>query len=222
VYDSQRNSVVYHESHDEAGNAQGSARTMVAAVAGAVLTGRTRDYAEARSRVVFAVSLFSAGTPMFFMGEEIGATLPYRFDDFGSHREDIVAARTGLGANLFRFYQDAIAQSRHHPASRSHAIDILHVNDDGRVLSFLRRSGTDQLLVVVSLSNHPYSAGYVIQSSPDRLENGSWLEILNSDAARYGGANLGNGGSVIAAANGRFEALLPANGVLIFAKSAPP
>ena len=221
LYDSQRNCVVYHESHDEAGNAGGSARTIVAAVGGAVLIGTTRDYAEARSRVVFAVSLFSAGTPMFFMGEEIGAAQPYRFDDFGSHREDIVAARTGLGAHLFRFYQDAIALSRRHPAARSHAIDILHVNDDGRVLAFLRRSGTDQLLVIVSLSNHAYSAGYVLNSTPDRLEDGAWLEIFNSDAAQYGGANSGNFGAAIPAQNGRFEAILPANGVLIFGKSAP-
>jgi len=220
LHETQRNCVVYHESHDEAGNSGGSVRTMVAAVGGATLTGSTRDYAEARSRVVFTLSLFSAGTPLFFMGEEVGATLPYRYDDFGSHREDIVLARAGRGASLFRYYQDAIALRRHHPAARSHTIDILHVNNEGRVLAFLRRSGTDQLLVIASLSNHPYHAGYVINSTPERLESGTWLELLNSDAAQYGGANCGNFGTAIRTQHGRFEALLPANGVLIFGKSA--
>ena len=72
LYDARNNRVVYHESHDEAGNSAGSARTLVVAVAGAALIGETRAYAEARAASRFGLSLFSAGTPMFFMGEEIG------------------------------------------------------------------------------------------------------------------------------------------------------
>src|SRR5262249_18489178 len=114
LYDSKYNKVVYHESHDEAGNSRGSTRTIVCAGNGAALVGATRAYAEARSRVAFGLSLFSAGTPMFFMGEEIGAQKPYRYDTFIANREDIVGGRTGSGAQLFRFYQDAIRFSRRH------------------------------------------------------------------------------------------------------------
>jgi 1,4-alpha-glucan branching enzyme len=114
LYDSQRNKVVYHESHDEAGNSGGSMRTIACAVNGAPLAGSTLAYARARSRVAFGLSLFSAGTPMFFMGEEIGARKPYRYDTFMANREDIAGLRAGDGAPMFRFYQDALRFSRRH------------------------------------------------------------------------------------------------------------
>ena len=77
LYDTHSNQVVFHESHDEAGNAPGAARTIRVAVNGAPLFGATRTAAEARSRLCFGLSLLSAGTPMFFMGEEIGAQRQY-------------------------------------------------------------------------------------------------------------------------------------------------
>ena len=46
-------------------------------------------------RVAFGLSLLSAGTPMFFMGEEVGAQKPYRFNDFLANREDIKGDRAG-------------------------------------------------------------------------------------------------------------------------------
>src|SRR5690606_17546052 len=91
LFASQFNRVVYHESHDEAGNAGGSSRTLNVAVAGAPLAGSNRLFAEARARVAAGIALFSAGTPMFFMGEEVGAVEPYRYDDFLRHREDLPA-----------------------------------------------------------------------------------------------------------------------------------
>jgi len=53
LYQSQFNKIVYHESHDEAGNADGTQRTIMCAVNGAPLFGTTREYAEARCRAVF-------------------------------------------------------------------------------------------------------------------------------------------------------------------------
>jgi 1,4-alpha-glucan branching enzyme len=64
--------VVYNDSHDEAGNSPGSARTICLAVNNAPLIGATRIWAEARVRVAAGLALLSAGTPMFFMGEEVG------------------------------------------------------------------------------------------------------------------------------------------------------
>src|SRR5690606_28875188 len=61
LHATQFNRVVYHESHDEAGNAHNSARTLVTAVNGAALVGDTRNVAEARARLVFGLSVFSAG-----------------------------------------------------------------------------------------------------------------------------------------------------------------
>jgi 1,4-alpha-glucan branching enzyme len=218
LYASQYNSVVYHCSHDEAGNS-GSMRPASAAVQGAPLVGATRTYAEARTRVVVGLSLFSAGTPMFFMAEEVASTEPYPYDTFPAHREDIVAETSALGANMFRFYQDAIALTKLHPAARSRTIDIIHENGAGRVIAFTRTDGTQQLLVIASLSNTPYTQGYVLNSDSGRLADGEWREILNSDSAIYGGQNDGNFGAAVPAQNGRFQAIVPANGVLVFLKS---
>ncbi|HMB02574.1 MAG TPA: alpha-amylase family glycosyl hydrolase [Isosphaeraceae bacterium] len=216
LFASQFNRVVYHESHDEAGNAGGTARTIVVAVNDAPLTGVTREFAEARSRVAFGLSLLSAGTPMFFMGEEVGAAQPYRFNDFMMHREDIAGLRAGTGAKLFRFYQDLIRFSRHHPATRGHHIDIIHALGDNRLIAFTRLVGTDRLLVIASLRNQPFLDGYVIQTDPSRLPGGLWRESFNSDAAIYGGHDVGNFGADVPVGGGRIQVRVPANGLLVF------
>ena len=216
LFASQFNRVVYHESHDEAGNAGGTARTIVVAVNDAPLTGATREFAEARSRVAFGLSLLSAGTPMFFMGEEVGAAQPYRFDDFMDHREDIAGLRAGTGAKLFRFYQDLIRFSRHHPATRGHHIDIIHALGDNRLIAFTRFVGSDRLLVIASLRNQPFLDGYVIQTDPSRLPDGLWRESFNSDAAIYGGHDVGNFGADVPVGGGRIQVRVPANGLLVF------
>ena len=217
LYASRYNKIVYHESHDEAGNSRGSSRTLPCAVNGAPLIGATRDAAEARTRVVFGLSLFSAGSPMFFMGEEVGAQKPYTFDTFMANREDIAGLRAGDGARLFRFYQDAIRFSRQHPAIRTQSLDIVHVNGSARVMAFRRSTGMDEILIVASLNNHPFDA-YVVQTEAGRVPDGPWRELFNSDAALYGGTNFGNFGDDVFAAGGRVQLRIPANGLVVFEK----
>jgi 1,4-alpha-glucan branching enzyme len=218
LYASKFNKVVYNESHDEAGNAGGTQRTIVCAVNGAPLVGATRDYAEARCRVAFGLSLLSAGTPMFFMGEEVGAAKPYRYNDFLQNREDLAAERAGAGARLFRFYQDLIRFSRRHPATRSPEIDVIHVLGGNRLIAFTRSAGSEKLLIIASLRNQPFLDGYILQTDPWRLPDGAWRETFNSDAPEYGGQGIGNFGADVPASGGRFQARVPANGLLIFQK----
>jgi 1,4-alpha-glucan branching enzyme len=217
---SQLDKVVYHESHDEAGNAAGTARTIVTAVNGAPLVGATRDFAEARCRVAFGLSLLSAGAPMFFMGEEVGARQPYRFNDFLDHREDLAAERAGDGARLFRFYQDLMRFARRHPATSARALDVLHALGTTRVIAFTRTAGRDRLLIVASLNNQPFLDGYVVQTDPSRLPDGAWREVFNSDAALYGGRNVGNFGADVPSVGGRLQARVPAAGFVVFEKIA--
>jgi 1,4-alpha-glucan branching enzyme len=204
--------VVYHESHDEAGNAQGSARTIVVAVNGAPLIGDTRRYAEARVHFAAGMTLVAPATPMFFMGEEVGASLPYRFADFLAAREDYAALRTGAGANLFRFYADVIRLRLAHPALRSHDCDILHANDDNRVIALRRWATGEEMIVVGSLNNWAFRGGYRIQDS--RIGDGEWREVFNSDAAQYGGGGLLNSGQ-ITSGGGAISVDIPANSVLV-------
>ncbi|HLP87496.1 MAG TPA: alpha-amylase family glycosyl hydrolase [Nostocaceae cyanobacterium] len=218
------NKVVYHESHDEAGNSYyelggqrvESRRTIVAAVNAAPLIGETRRYGEARSRFAFGMSVLSAGTPMFLMGEEIGAQQPYRYSDFINNREDLLGDRLTHGQHLFRFYQDLIHLRLNHQGLRSHWIDLIHVHNANRVIAFKRWDVSEELLIVASLNNHPFHSGYTINNS--RIGDGQWREIFNSDASLYGGDNIGNFGSSISANNGSIHPIIPANGFVVFRK----
>jgi len=217
LYDTQYSRVVFNESHDEAGNSGGTARTIRVAVNDAALFGETRRWAEARSRLCFGLSLLSAGTPMFFMGEEIGAQKPYTFDHFIDNREDILGDTVGVGAAMFRFYQDLITLSRRLRSVRSHNIDILYQYNPNRVIAFRRKSGDEEVIVVGSFNNSAFQSGYVIQNDLLR-PNAGWQEIFNSDAGIYGGQNVGNAGSTIAAVDGLLNVVIPAAGFVVFQK----
>lgn len=78
------------------------------------------------------------------------------------------------------------------------------------MITLVRRSGGDRLLVIVSLSNTPYHAGYVIMSDPSRLPDGRSLEVGNSGATRYGGGvgtGTGSANEAPSSAPGRFATL---------------
>ena len=207
------NQIVYHKDHDDAGNAKRTARNMVVAVHGAPLIGETRTYAEARCRVAFGLSLLSAGTPMFLMFEEIGSVEPMPYKDFRQHRDDWRAARAGQGARMFKFYQDLIGLRRQHQELRSRSLSTVHVHAANRVLAFLRVDGADRSLVVASFNNTGFPNGYSMPT--EGLGDGMWREILNSDAAIYGGRNVGNGGADITSSDSRTELVIPANGLLV-------
>lgn len=209
--------VVYHKNHDECGNASGSARTVVTAVNRAPLIGPTRTMAEARARVGFGLALFSAGTPLFFMGEEIASQRPFVYNDVLNGRDDFATERVGYGAPMFRFYQDAITLSRRLPSVRSHNLDVLHVHNDNRVIAFKRWDNGEEVIVVASLSNRPFD-GYVLRKDALAIPSARWKEVFNSDADRYGGANLGNFGSSIQASDGALSVRIPASGLLVLVR----
>jgi 1,4-alpha-glucan branching enzyme len=218
LYRTRHNQIVFQESHDEAGNSGGTARTIVTAVNGAPLVGATRDAAEARCRVCFGLSLLSAGTPMFFMGEEVGAQNAYKYDNILQSREDILTERTGQGSKLFRFYQDLIGLSRRLRSIRSHNIDILHQSNVNRVIAFKRWSGNEEVIILASLNNAAFANGYVIEKDDLAIPNGGWKEVFNSDAAVYGGENVGNFGVIISSREHRLNVVIPANGLVVLVK----
>jgi 1,4-alpha-glucan branching enzyme len=210
--------VVYHESHDEAGNGTGTARTIVTAVNGAPLVGETRRWAEARVRLVAGITILSAGTPMFLFGEEVGVSKPFLYNAVLENREDLHALRRDSGAELFAYFQALIGLRLHpeHSALRSRAIDILHVHNANRVIAFRRADQGQEFLILASFNNRPFDHGYIIQDG--RIGDAAWREIFNSDAQQFGGWNVGNSGAVIPSQGGRFEAILPVVGLVAFRK----
>lgn len=214
--ESEYEKVVYHESHDEAGNSEYSLRTIVAAVNSAPLVGETRRFAEARCRFAFGMAILSAGTPMFLMGEEVGAQKDYKYNNFTENRENLLGGRQRDGRLLFKFYQDIIRFRLKHPGLRSHNIEILHTNNLNRVIAFRRWGENEELLVVASLNNHPFASGYTIEHL--RLGDGRWQEVFNSNVEFYGGNNVGNFGGIISSSYGRLTVVVPANGFVVLRK----
>src|SRR5262249_28953997 len=122
-----------------------------------------------------------------------------------------------------RFIQELIQVRKNHRALCGDHINVFHVHNDNRVLAFHRWvEGTgEDVVVVASLREDSwwsYQLGFPIP--------GDWIEVFNSDV--YDGwvnpMVAGNGGRVVA--NGSplhgfqtsAQIVIPANGLLVFAK----
>ncbi len=220
-----RTTVVPVETHDERGNSAkdgvSSTSTLLTAVHAsdpAQLVDGIRGYAEARTRVAAGLTLLSAGVPLFFMGEEIGAMKPYRYDDWLNFREDLWGMKSGVGSRLFAFYSDIIRLRRRLPALRSSQLDVLHAHNENRIIAFKRWGDHSEALVLASLSNSPFPVGYTIHHA--HLPDARWREVHNSDSSRYGGLNYGNCGGVLTSSNGSLTAVVPANGLIVLEREA--
>jgi hypothetical protein len=126
----------------------------------------------------------------------------------GPRRAPSACAPTSTPAGLIRLRRGS-------RALRSRSIDIIHAPDDARVLAFVRSGGTTRELVIASLNNRPFSGGYTVQTTAERLPPGGWQEVFNSDSAFYGGTDLGNYGATLPSQDGRIELRLPANGLIV-------
>jgi 1,4-alpha-glucan branching enzyme len=80
---------------------------------------------------------------------------------------------------------------------------------DPDVLAFSRRDGDATLVAVCNFSGAALD-GYEL----DLPHGGRWREVLNTDAAEYGGSGVGNLGEVTADPAGRAVMVLPALAVL--------
>ena len=211
-----RDTVIYHESHDEAGNSEHSGRTLMVAIAaekGATPPeGELRSIAEARCRFVAGMTFLSAGTPMFLMGEEIGAVKDFTYAGFLENREDLYGERAGRGQRLFRFYADIIRLRRRHRTLATPNIEIMHVHNADRVLAFHRWRGPEHYLVIATLSDHGYPDGYTVPVPADTT--GAWKDVFSSDAQLYGGAGVSNPTDVDVV-DGKLTVKLPARGFVV-------
>jgi 1,4-alpha-glucan branching enzyme len=87
-----------------------------------------------------------------------------------------------------------------------------------RVIAFKRWNGVEQIIIIASLNNTAFANGYVIAKDLAAIPNGGWKEVFNSDAAMYGGQNVGNAGAVIPSSAGRINVVVPANGFVVLVK----
>lgn len=150
----------------------------------------------ANLRALLAYQWLFAGKKLLFMGGELGqknewdanAELDWWLLDAGPYHSGIQR----FVADLNRLYNHhpALWRGDHDPAGFQW-IDC--ADTENSVLSFLRRplGPGSELVAVLNLTPNVRPSYRVGMPRP-----GSWREVLNSDAALYGGGDVGNAGGV--------------------------
>lgn len=184
-------------------------------------------YGRSRARVASAISLNAPGIPMLFMGQEFLEDKQWS-DNFENH-SDLLLYWVGLDngdkqmRDHLRFTRELIDLRRRTPALRGQGFRVVHVHDENRVLAFQRwveGEGRDVLVIahLATFDRFGYRIGFPA--------GGEWREIFNSDVyENWVNPNVaGNGGRVLAepeplhGLSYSAALVLPANGVLIFAR----
>jgi len=213
--------IQYLESHDEVYRERDGQRVPRLADGG-----NPRSwYARSRARVASGILLTAPGIPMLFMGQEFLEDKQWA-DDAGNH-QGLLIWWDGLDwgkdphmGRFHRFMEELVWLRRTQSALRGEALNVLHVNNNNRVLAFHRwieGEGRD-IVVVASLNDHTLPS----YELPWPMV-GRWREIFNSEAYdEY--VPDGNLGWVDARSEDRdgFPAVarlrVPANSLLIFAR----
>jgi 1,4-alpha-glucan branching enzyme len=180
----------------------------------------------ANLRLLYGYMYGQPGKKLLFMGGEFGQWSEWNHESSLDWHLLDDPAHQGIGrwlADLNRAYRAEPAL--HELDSDPHGFEWIDANDaTSSVVSFVRRGrSTDDLILAVANFTPVPREGYRLGVP----RGGHWRELLNSDAASYGGANIGNGGGVQAdeiAAHGRpcsVELVLPPL-AMVFLKSDAP
>jgi 1,4-alpha-glucan branching enzyme len=185
-------------------------------------------YARSRARLATAILMTAPGIPQLFMGEEF---LEDKQWDCTPDNPNVLIWWAGLNSgdvsmtDFLRFTQDLIHLRWRQPALRSDNVGAFHVHDENRVIAYhrwLEGAGRD-VIVVASLNESTwwnYQIGFPF--------GGTWLEVFNSDVYDnwVNPMVAGNGGSIQASGgplhgfNASSSIVIPANGVVVFARDS--
>jgi 1,4-alpha-glucan branching enzyme len=183
--------------------------------------GRHDARARAIARLGWALAVTCPGTPMLFMGAECHHPGYWHdgHDANSDHRFDWSLVDDGIGREMRRFVAGANRLRRDRASLRSDTFTLTHDDPNGRVLAFKRwlSGGHDVVLAVANLGDGDYSSsGYGVHTGG---QAGRWVEVLNSQAAEYGGwATLVNAGRRLETGpDGRVHLSLPAWSVVVLA-----
>lgn len=182
-------------SHDEVVHGKGS-----------MITKQTGDAWQkfANLRLLYAWQMTHPGNKLLFMGCEFAQTLEWNENTSLSWHETHDAKHRGiqmLVRDLNNVYQNY--PSLHELDFEQQGFAWVDCNDTSHsTLSFIRRgkSQHEHLLIVLNMTPVPRSAYRL--GVPN---TGFYKEIFNSDAAVYGGSNMGNQGGIEAVAERHME-----------------
>ncbi|HET8932407.1 MAG TPA: 1,4-alpha-glucan branching protein GlgB [Polyangiales bacterium] len=153
----------------------------------------------ANLRLLYAYMWSLPGKKLLFMGGEFGQVSEW------NHETSLEwwVTQFPLHAGLRNLVRDANRLYRSEPALHRKDVDaagfewIAGNDSENSVLSFLRRGDRDDAPVVVVFNFTPVVRQNYRLGVPS---GGAWVELLNSDAAAYGGGDIGNAGEVQAEA----------------------
>jgi 1,4-alpha-glucan branching enzyme len=144
----------------------------------------------ANLRTLYSYMFTHPGKKLLFMGTEFGQGLEWN----SAGVLDWYVLEYPLHSGMQRMVADLNHLYRDTPALYGHefewtGFEWIDCNDSAQsILSFVRRAGSEFVIVVVNLTPVPRT-NYRI-GVPDE---GAYAEIFNSDSHFYGGSNLGNG-----------------------------
>ncbi len=154
----------------------------------------------ANLRLLYAMQWFQPGKKLLFMGCELATWTEWNHEstlDWGLHDAPFHEGVRLLVADLNALYRDEPALHRGDFATVAGGPGMRWIeahDSEHSVFSWLRVDPTgDARPVLVAINATPtpqfnYRLGVPV--------SGTWTELLNSDAAEYGGSDLGNGGGV--------------------------
>jgi len=146
------------------------------------------------------------GKKLLFMGQEFAPRGDWRFEE--SLPWELLKDERHAG--MQRLVRDLNGLYRNEPAL--HRLDCMAegfewlVQNDAEhsVLAWARRDETGRVVIAISNFTPVPRPGYRLPSTGDVK---TWREILNTDAAHYGGSGVGN--HLLTVANGQIELTLP-------------
>ena len=186
-------------------------------------------YARSRSRFATGLLLTAPGIPQIFMGQEFLEDQQWSCDPTASaNLIDWGGLNAGTDPSMrdhLRFTQDLIRLRWNQPALRGDNVNAFHVHDQNRVIAFhrwLEGTGND-VIVVATLAEttwYNYAIGFPF--------SGPWIEVFNSDVYDnwVNPMVAGNGGGISASGgplhgfSASANIVIPANGMVVFARSA--
>jgi 1,4-alpha-glucan branching enzyme len=151
----------------------------------------------ANLRVYYSFMFTHPGKKLLFMGGEFAQEREWNHDaalDWDLLDDNLHVGVQRLVRDLNRAYRDM--PGLHALDCESGGFEWIDSDDGDRsTLAYLRRGKNPNEIVVVACNFTPVVRECYVLGVP---QGGIYREVLNSDAALYGGGNIGNGGAVVA------------------------
>ena len=177
---------------------------------------RGDHWSQKKARMIYALSFFVPGIPMFFMGDEFameGAFNDARF----KHILNWELEKVTPGPQFKKMFKTLIKiKTNYNPLMRkNNSFEWLHYPSFGW-FSFKRKWNADVLIVAGNYSgNEMYN--YTI---PTNGETGNWSQVFNSDGQEFGGEGVGNYRNNPNSKDGSIIVNIPKNGIVVMSRTS--